>query len=118
MSYCRFGEHSDVYVFPSVGGWLECCGCILGEPWEHGSTQSMIDHLERHRAAGHEVPDIDSDLWAEDAENFPPGCADGHDWGDPYQPHPDLFPGLWRRTCSRCEALHPDSMHPTRPGLL
>ena len=29
MSYARFGDNSDVYVFPHVGGGFECCACTL-----------------------------------------------------------------------------------------
>lgn len=59
MSYCRFGEDSDVYVFENIVGRLECCGCDLRE---HGSflTKSrtaMLAHLDEHRATGHLVPD-------------------------------------------------------------
>jgi hypothetical protein len=76
MSYCRFLE-GDVYVFMHVGGHLECCACFLGEmdPWgsfQAKSTQEMVDHLEKHKAAGHYVPErVFSDLWADDKENFP-----------------------------------------------
>lgn len=78
MSYCRFGEGSDVYVFASDVG-LECCGCLLqdqewvederalfggylkdiGEiiPHVFQSNHEMIEHLEKHVAAGHAVPD-------------------------------------------------------------
>lgn len=77
MSYCRFLE-ADVYVFMHVGGHLECCACFLGErePWgsfQAKSTQEMVDHLEKHTAAGHFIPGhVVPDLWADDAENFPP----------------------------------------------
>ena len=75
MSYCRFLE-GDVYVFMSVGGWLECCACTLApEDWtsrEFHSTQAMLDHLYEHRAVGHDVPDyVFDDIKADDKENFP-----------------------------------------------
>ena len=80
MSYARFGAGgSDVYVFFSVHGGLECCGCILqeretvddpdaffgfylkpvGEIIESTftTTKDMLDHLQRHRDAGHTVLD-------------------------------------------------------------
>lgn len=59
MSYARFGwDGSDVYVFLSVGGKLECCGCSLRPRiWTYDSTAAMLAHLEDHRAAGHTVPD-------------------------------------------------------------
>lgn len=95
MSYTRFGwDGSDVYVFMNVGGYLDCCACPLQErewvddptyPFFKGylravgdevqtrftTTEGMIDHLAEHRAAGHHVPDIEDELRADDAENFP-----------------------------------------------
>ena len=75
MSYARFGWDGDVYVFMSVGGWLECCACILAhEDWESfqaGDTKTMVDHLKKHEAAGHQVRrDIYDALWEDDKENF------------------------------------------------
>lgn len=32
MSYCRFGNGSDVYMFPHVGGYIDCCMCSLPAP--------------------------------------------------------------------------------------
>lgn len=105
MSYARFGwDGSDVYVYMHVAGHLECCGCILGDEWSFHSTQAMIDHLAEHRAAGHNIPvGIEDELRADDGQNFPPQCADGHDWGEPFQPYPDTSPRITRRRCSRCE---------------
>lgn len=72
---------SDVYVFMSYLNYLECCGCSFADrdsfdsyvdESQHYSTQSMIDHLKRHREAGHHVPDgIEEALWDDDKENFP-----------------------------------------------
>lgn len=80
MSYARFGaDGSDVYVFTSDRG-IECCGCLLierrwveepGRPIFGGyleqvnpddtelyrSNAAMIEHMDRHRAAGHVVPE-------------------------------------------------------------
>lgn len=57
MSYCRFGwDGSDVYVYPDIDGRLECCGCILGNQWSYPTAEAMIEHLDRHIAAGHTVP--------------------------------------------------------------
>ena len=71
MSYSRFGwDGSDVYVFLSVGGHLECCGCLLSDEWSYATTDEMIAHLEEHRAAGHHVPeDCIEDLLADKEEN-------------------------------------------------
>jgi hypothetical protein len=60
MSYCRFSDESDVYVYSDVGGWLSCCSCALvddSQQWRHFSTDAMIAHLREHIAAGHDVPD-------------------------------------------------------------
>lgn len=70
MSYARF-SYADVYVFMNTGGWLECCGCSLGDEGRFDSTQAMVDHLAQHRAAGDDVPDgIEDSLWADDRENW------------------------------------------------
>ena len=64
MSYCRWGPGSDVYMFPVVGGGIECCACLL-EP-ESGNSginnSSMFNtrtaalaHLELHVREGHQV---------------------------------------------------------------
>lgn len=105
MAYSRF-SYADVYVFMSVYGALECCGCSLSGDWNYDSTQAMVDHLAEHRAAGHSVPaGIEDELRRDDAENFPPQCAGGHDWGEPYHPYPDheFLGSLTRRKCTRCD---------------
>ena len=103
MSYSRFGHGSDVYVYMDVNGSLSCCGCSLDDGWFYASTAGMVDHLALHRDAGHDVPaGIEDELWADNDENFPPQCADGHDWGEPFQPYPDM-PTITRRKCARCE---------------
>lgn len=105
MSYSRF-SFADVYVYMDVNGSLACCGCWLGDDWYFDSTKAMIAHLAEHRAAGHDVPDgIEDSLREDDAENFPPQCADGHEWGEEFQPYPDhpLMQFLRRRECVRCD---------------
>jgi hypothetical protein len=58
VSYCRFGwGGSDVYVFLSVSGCLECCGCRLSEEWSYSSTDAMLAHLREHVSKGDTVPD-------------------------------------------------------------
>lgn len=78
MAYSRFFD-SDVYVFMSVGGWLECCGCWLSDPddgdgsmsFTAKSTEEMIAHLKRHDELGFYVPEnIYDELWTDDEENF------------------------------------------------
>jgi len=79
MSYCRFIE-GDVYVFLDVGGYLNCCGCILQErEWiddetrpiikgylksigeiietKFYTTADMLKHLELHQEKEQYVPD-------------------------------------------------------------
>jgi hypothetical protein len=56
MSYARFGDGSDVYVYLDVNGYLCCCGCLLDRHWEHKTTDEMLGHLDKHIAAGHQVP--------------------------------------------------------------
>ena len=59
MSYVRFGDDSDVYVFDDLGGYLCCCGCQLSDPrtsYYAETAAEMADHLREHEAAGHMVP--------------------------------------------------------------
>lgn len=93
MAYSRF-SYADVYVFMNVGGYLDCCGCILqksewvddpSRPLTGGylksvepivqsifyDTQGMVDHLAVHRAAGHDVPEgLEQELWDDDEDNW------------------------------------------------
>lgn len=60
MSYCRFGwDGSDVYVYGSVHGGIECCGCHLDEGGSQNfeTPEKMIEHLIVHRKAGDYVPE-------------------------------------------------------------
>ena len=65
MSYCRFGEGSDVYLFYSTDDEYECCGCLLkskeGDPFGDSfncvTASEMLAHLVEHREKGHEVPE-------------------------------------------------------------
>lgn len=89
MSYARFGENSDVYVFLSVAGHLECCSCALvlrakggGSSFLASTTAGMLEHLEAHRLAGDEVDEGTLDgLKAEAEENDAWIAGGGH--GDP-----------------------------------
>lgn len=76
MSYARFSPFSDVYIFHHCAGYLSCCGCqfetvYLDEPevdmfgieWDVQvndfkayTPQAMLDHIKKHRRAGHKVP--------------------------------------------------------------
>ena len=70
MSYCRFGPNSNVYMFESVEGHWECCGCWLvseyGGRTKLQSPQAALDHLLEHRAAGHVVPEYAIDALKEE----------------------------------------------------
>ena len=70
MALCRFGSDSDIYVYYSTHGGIECCGCTLveGGMFNVASEAQMIVHLEEHRRAGHKVPDVAlEDLLAENS---------------------------------------------------
>ena len=106
MAYARF-SYADLYVFMHYLGHLECCGCWLGEQWAFYSTNDMIDHIGKHRAAGHNVPDgLEDSIRVDDETNFPPQCADGHDWGELFYPYGEdrdpFIQSLTRRKCRRC----------------
>jgi hypothetical protein len=87
MSYARFGcEGSDVYIYLSVDGWIECCACslqptkatdskgiefILSESFKAYNTQEMIYHIGQHREAGHFIPYyVEEDLKLDHEENM------------------------------------------------
>lgn len=52
MSYCRYSEESDVYVYYSTNDTFVCCGCFRTE-----DIYTMIKHLETHIIAGDKVPE-------------------------------------------------------------
>lgn len=66
MSYVRWGNESDVYVYFHVGGWFQCEECKLLLPpadspekdfhFRSMTGKAMAEHLEGHVAAGHKVP--------------------------------------------------------------
>lgn len=56
MSYCRL-TRADVYVYDDVRGFLNCCGCSLGDDFHADTAQQMIAHLQQHVDVGHHVPD-------------------------------------------------------------
>ena len=71
MSYSRFSRGCDVYVYPDVNGDMAYCACGLDpvEPdsgeWYFTTFTSLKAHLERHIAAGHQVPGYpeSTDCW-------------------------------------------------------
>jgi hypothetical protein len=65
MAYSRFYD-SDIYIYPSVGGWIECAGCFLNiSPDEDTIFQStkiyddetLLIHILQHKISGHNMPD-------------------------------------------------------------
>lgn len=70
MSYCRFAwGGSEVYVYVSREG-IECCGCNLERSdLVTRSATEMIEHLNKHRAAGQVVPQEALDRLADPQDN-------------------------------------------------
>ena len=57
MSYCRFGE-ADVYIYESVRGFIDCCGCSLQEVAHFKTRSEAIAHLQEHEKQGHYTSDV------------------------------------------------------------
>ena len=57
MAYCRFGEDSDVYIYPTED-CIVCCGCALegGDRTEFIFRRDAVRHLRMHQSWGHKVP--------------------------------------------------------------
>ena len=97
MSYCRWSDDSDVYLYAHVSGGWECCGCSMGElvegrypkelckmldipdepfmnsPSIHMTTlQEVLDHLQAHRDAGHQVLERAFDRVRDEIEEYGP----------------------------------------------
>jgi hypothetical protein len=75
MIYARIPQ-SDVYVFRTEAGPVQCSLCSFGDMLEAyfraESTQEMVDHLKAHERKGDMVPsDIFEKLIADDANNYP-----------------------------------------------
>lgn len=89
MSFERFST-SDVYVFEHVGGFIQCCGCMLADysfdndseafP-ELATPREALAHLDEHETAGHDIggarnriikeyPDLDIEIqpWSPNPE--------------------------------------------------
>lgn len=65
MSYARFGDDSNVYIYHHYMGFIECCGCWITEP-EYGeligfarleTPRRAIMHLMEHVSRGYMVPE-------------------------------------------------------------
>ena len=78
MAYSRFYD-SDIYIYPSVGGWIECAGCFLNiSPDEHTIFQStkiyddetLLIHILQHRISNHNIPEGLEDEILRDQERY------------------------------------------------
>ena len=58
MSYARWGEDSDVYMYHHVNGFIECCGCDLegGYSVVLQTRTDAVKHLMKHKKEEHKVP--------------------------------------------------------------
>ncbi len=65
MAYARFFD-SDIYIYPHVDGYIECCACWLNEGLEDtlfGLSEKitndvdLIGHIRQHRQLGHDIPE-------------------------------------------------------------
>lgn len=58
MSYCRFGDGSDIYLYLHFFGYYCCCACSLDDKSnvKMASPIEAIQHLEEHERAGDHVP--------------------------------------------------------------
>jgi len=58
MSYCRFGEDSDIY-FLATGEGFQCCWCGFDKYGKDifKTRLDALNHLVEHIKAGHKVPD-------------------------------------------------------------
>jgi hypothetical protein len=81
MSYARFCDHSDVYIY-SDGEAINCCGCRLdSEDFASDDFDEICEHLIRHLDAGHQVPrycierlldEAISGMWGKEPCTLPP----------------------------------------------
>jgi hypothetical protein len=65
MAYSRFWD-SDIYIYPSVDGHIECAGCFLNiAPNKYTifkserihDDETLLMHILQHRISGHNIPD-------------------------------------------------------------
>lgn len=103
MSYSRF-SNADVYVFAHVDGFIECCGCRLGDKWDFHSPAEIVTHLTEHAEAGHDVPEYLLDPALYPPSDFVGMCRTfmcredtGHD--GPHTPHRPINEAPFRCAC-------------------
>jgi hypothetical protein len=65
MAYSRFTD-SDIYIYPSTLGHIECAGCFLNIAKDEYSLfkstqiyddETLLIHLLQHKISGHKMPD-------------------------------------------------------------
>lgn len=79
MSYVRFGKDSDIYLYASIYGGVDCCGCALGENRSGvnlTTSAELTQHLAVHEKAGHSCghytwAGLISDIVNDDVFEFP-----------------------------------------------
>ena len=89
MAYARFFD-SDIYIYPHVGGWIECQACWLNEGTDEYSLFSsseeiyddkhLIEHIGQHRQLGHNIPDDLIDQILADPDRYGPKYDDSVDY--------------------------------------
>ena len=67
MAYSRF-TNSDIYIYPHIDGYIECCACWLNESQDEYSLflnnvqidndMDLARHLKAHAKLGHDMPDM------------------------------------------------------------
>ena len=68
MSYARFDDYSDVYMYHHYMGFIECCGCWISDEIPEGyedvpasrleTPRRAIRHLMEHISRGYKVSEI------------------------------------------------------------
>jgi hypothetical protein len=68
MSYARFDDYSDVYMYHHYMGFIECCGCWISDEIPEGyedvpacrleTPRRAIRHLMEHISRGYKVSDM------------------------------------------------------------
>jgi hypothetical protein len=78
MAYSRFFD-SDIYIYPHIDGYIECCACWLNERLDTGlfglsekitNDEQLEIHLDDHLLAGHDIPDGLLDEILRDPERY------------------------------------------------
>jgi hypothetical protein len=81
MSYARFDDYSDVYMYHHYQGFIECCGCWISDDIPEGyedvpasrlnTPRRAIMHLMEHISRGYKVSDETFDrIYDEYKENM------------------------------------------------